>query len=71
MRKGAIALLDDKHLHALKVMTPHKNGRLTESWMEPVVDFSLGIAIPGSMSLLRRPQGRLYCEAVRLRTKKL
>jgi hypothetical protein len=53
MRQGAIALLDDKHLHALKVMAPHKNGRLTETWMKPVVDFSLGVLIPGSMSLLR------------------
>jgi transposase len=53
MRKGAIPLLDDKHLHALKAMTPHKNGRLTKTGMEPVVYFSLGVLIPGSMSLLR------------------
>jgi hypothetical protein len=54
MRQGAIPLLDDKHLHALKAITPHKNGRLTKTWMEPVVDFSLDVLIPSSMSLLRR-----------------
>ena len=58
MRQSSIPLLDDKHLHALKAMTPHKNGRLTKTGMEPVVYFSLGVLIPGSMSLLRPGPGK-------------
>jgi hypothetical protein len=51
--QSAIALMDDKDLGALKAMTPQKKGRLTKARMEPIVDFSLNVLIPGSMSLLR------------------
>ncbi len=53
MRQSAIALLDDKDLGALKAMMPHKKGHLTKARMEPIVDSSLDVLIPGSMSLLR------------------
>jgi hypothetical protein len=53
VRQSAIALLDDKDFRALKAMTPHKKGHLTKTWMEPIVDSSLDVLIPGSMSLLR------------------
>ena len=53
VRQSAIALLDDKDLGALKAMMPHKKGHLTKARMEPIVDSSLDVLIPGSMSLLR------------------
>ncbi len=59
MRQSAIALLDDKHLGALKAMMPHKKGNLTKARMEPIVDFSLDALIPGSMSLLRPAPAKL------------
>ena len=39
VRQSAIALLDDKHLGALKAMMPHKKGNLTKARMEPIVIF--------------------------------
>ena len=59
MRQSAIALLDDKDLRALKAMMPHKKGHLTKARMEPIVDSSLDVLIPGSMSLLRAARARL------------
>ena len=53
VRQSAIALLDDKDLGALKAMTPHKKGHLTKARMKPIMDSSLDVLIPGSMSLLR------------------
>ena len=53
MRQSPIALLDDKDLRALKAMAPHKNDYLTEARMKPIMDSSLEVLIPGSMSLLR------------------
>jgi hypothetical protein len=53
VRQSAIALLDDKDLGALKAMMPHNKGHLTKARMEPIVDSSLDVLIPGSMSLLR------------------
>ena len=53
MRQSAVALLDDKDLGALKAMTPHKKGYLTKARMKPIMDSSLEVLIPGSMSLLR------------------
>jgi hypothetical protein len=44
--------MDDKDLGALKAMTPQKKGRLTKARMEPIVDFSLNVLIPGSMSFI-------------------
>ena len=58
MRQSAIALLDDKDLGALKAMMPHKKGHLTKARMEPIVDSSLDVLIPGSMSLLRAAPAR-------------
>ena len=58
MRQSAIALLDDKDLRALKAMMPHKKGHLTKARMEPIVDSSLDVLIPGSMSLLRPAPAR-------------
>ena len=58
MRQSAIALLDDKDLGALKAMMPHKKGHLTKARMEPIVDSSLDVLIPGSMSLLRPAPAR-------------
>ena len=53
VRQSAIALLDDKDLRSLKAMGPYKKGYLTKARMEPIVDSSLDVLIPGSMSLLR------------------
>ena len=60
MRQSAIALLDDKDLGALKAMMPHKKGHLTKARMEPIVDSSLDVLIPGSMSLLRSGTGKTH-----------
>jgi hypothetical protein len=54
VRQSAIALLDDKNLGALKAMASHKKRHLTEARMVPIVDSTLKVLIPGSMSLLRR-----------------
>ena len=58
MRQSAVALLDDKDLGALKAMTPHKKGHLTKARMKPIMDSSLEVLIPGSMSLLRPEWGK-------------
>ena len=58
MRQSAVALLDDKDLGALKAMTPHKKGHLTKARMKPIMDSSLEVLIPGSMSLLRAARAR-------------
>ncbi len=62
MGQCSIWLMNDKHIYALKTMTPNNNDHFAASWVKRVINSAL-VLIPGSMSLFVSASAKRICRS--------